>query len=83
MDPAADPRIRAGILAWSATSGLLLGLFAGLALLGILAIIAALLPAGAARMVERVRAPALVLCLVMMPAAGALLGYLEGRLKLR
>ncbi len=75
--------MRASILAWSAASGLIVGLFAGLLLLGVLALVAVLLPAGLARLVERLRTPALVLCLVVVPVLGAVLGYIEGRLKLR
>jgi hypothetical protein len=75
--------MRATILVWSAVSGLLLGLFAGAALLGILAVGAALLPAGLTRFAERVRTPAVVVCLVVVPMVGAAIGYLEGRLKLR
>ena len=71
------------VLVWSAVSGLVVGLFAGLLLLGVLALGAALAPAGLARLVGRLRGPVLVVCLVIVPALGAVVGYVEGRLKLR
>lgn len=75
--------MRAGILFWSAVSGLVLGVFTGVLLLGALTVTAHLLPARADALVERLRAPVLVACLVLIPAVGAVLGLLEGRLKLR
>lgn len=75
--------MRAAIVLWSAVSGLVLGLFAGLLLLGALTIAAQLLPARVDWLIERLRAPVLLACLVLLPAAGAVLGLLEGRLKLR
>ena len=75
--------MRATVLAWSAVSGLVVGVLAGAALFGLLAVGAAFLPATLARLVDRLRGPALVLCFLVVPALGAILGYLEGRLKLR
>ena len=75
-------RERLTILFGSTLSGLVLGLFLGLGALAILAFISTMIPA-ASRWAERLRAPALVLTLVLHPLAGALLGYLEGRAKLR
>jgi hypothetical protein len=75
--------VRAGVLAWSAVSGLVVGVLGGAALFGVLAVGAAFLPATLARLAERLRAPALVLCFLVLPALGAVVGYLEGRLKLR
>ena len=72
--------MRAGILAWSTFSGILLGLFAGI-VLGTVALLAGeLLPARWE--LARVRAAVIVLCLVVLPLVGAVLGFLEGRLKL-
>ena len=75
--------MRATVLAWSAISGLVVGALAGAALFGVLAVGAAFLPVSAARLADRLRGPALVLCFLVLPALGAVLGYLEGRLKLR
>ena len=75
-------RVRLTILLGSSVSGLVLGLFLGLGALALLAFISTMIPA-ASRWAERLRAPALVVMLVLLPLAGALLGYLEGRAKLR
>jgi cell division protein FtsX len=75
--------MRTGILLWSALSGALLGLFAALLLLGVGAIVLALLPGAAQRLLARWSTVAVVLLLVVLPAVGALLGWLEGRLKTR
>jgi hypothetical protein len=74
--------MRASILAWSAFSGLVLGLFCGVALLAAVLAGLELVAPGAARALERWRPALLALCLVVIPLVGALLGYLEGRLKL-
>ena len=74
--------MRLTILLGSSVSGLVLGLFLGLGALALLAFVSTMIPA-AARWAERLRAPALVVTLVLLPLAGALLGYLEGRAKLR
>lgn len=75
--------MRVTVLAWSAVSGLVVGVLAGALLFGVLAVGAALLPATLARHADRLRAAALILCFVVLPALGAVLGYLEGRVKLR
>ena len=74
--------MRASILAWSAFSGLVLGLFCGVALLAAVLAGLELVAPGAARAMERWRPLLLALCLVVLPLLGAVLGYLEGRLKL-
>ena len=74
-------RVRLTILLGSTVSGLVLGLFVGLGLLALLALVATTVPP-AARLAERLRAAALVVTLVVLPLAGALLGWLEGRAKL-
>lgn len=72
---------RGSILAWSTFSGALLGLFVGIALATLLyaaaELVASRWPPG------RLRIAVGVLCLVLLPLAGAVLGFLEGRLKLR
>ena len=74
--------MRASVLAWSAVSGLVLGLFCGLALLAALLAGLELVAPGAARALERWRPLLLAFCLLVLPLVGAVLGYLEGRLKL-
>jgi hypothetical protein len=74
--------MRLTILAGSTVSGLLLGLFVGLGALALLALVATTVPA-AARLADRLRVVALVATLVVLPLLGALLGWLEGRAKLR
>ena len=71
-----------GILAWSTTGGAIVGLILGALAFGILLILASVLPAPVGRAFERVR---LVVALVLLaggPLVGAVLGFLEGRLKL-
>jgi len=75
--------MRADILIWSTLSGVVLGLFTGAGLLALGVLVHALLPGSWARVVERLTVPALVLALVVVPLAGGVLGFLEGRLKLR
>ena len=77
------PDVRATVLAWSTVSGLVVGVLAGAVLFGVLVVGAALLPSTMARLADRLRAPALVFCFLVIPVLGAVLGYLEGRLKLR
>jgi hypothetical protein len=74
--------MRASILAWSAFSGLVLGLLCGVAVLAVLVAGLEVLAPGLARATERWRPTLLVVCLVVLPLAGAVLGWLEGRLKL-
>jgi hypothetical protein len=75
--------VRGTILLGSAASGLVLGAGCGIVLLALLVLGWAALPQSWARGAERLRAPALALCLGVLPLLGALLGVLEGRLKLR
>ncbi len=78
-----SPEMRHEVLVGSTATGLLLGAGAGLLLLALLGLGAAALPAQWERAVERVRLPVILLCLVAIPAVGGVLGWLEGRLKLR
>lgn len=74
--------MRFTILFGSTVSGLVLGVFVGLGALALLAALATFVPL-AARWADRLRAPVLVATLVLLPLAGAVLGWLEGRAKLR
>lgn len=77
--------VRASILLHSAASGAAIGLVLSLLVVGVLTIATQLLPLPAhlARVLER-RGWALALAgVVACVAAGAVLGWLEGRLKLR
>lgn len=73
---------RGTILLWSAASGFVVGLLAGVAGLALATLVVHLVPGLSDRLVERMRNPALVLLLAIVPLVGALLGYLEGRAKL-
>jgi hypothetical protein len=73
---------RASMLLWSAATGLVMGLIAGVGLLALLTLAANLIPGIPERVVERLRLPVLVLLLGVVPVVAALLGYMEGRAKL-
>lgn len=75
--------MRASILFWSTLSGVLLALFVALLLLGCGVLLHAVVPGAAARFLERWRSAAFVVLFVLLPLAGAIAGFLEGRLKLR
>jgi hypothetical protein len=74
--------MRQSILLWSAFSGVVIGAIAGVLVVGVGAIALALLPPSVPRPSGRVVSTALVLLFGVLPAIGAWLGYLEGRLKL-
>jgi hypothetical protein len=73
---------RASILLWSAGSGVLLGLFADALLVGLWMLLSAAAPSLAPRNFPRWATAAAVLLLAVLPIAGFVVGYLEGRLKL-
>ena len=75
--------MRASILAWSAVSGAVIGAIAALLLVGAGAIAAAVLPlpVGVAREIGRRGVQASIALIVLFTAIGAVLGYLEGKLK--
>jgi hypothetical protein len=73
---------RTAMLLWSAVSGLVVGLFAGVGVLALGAVAVNVVPGIPERVVERLRAPVLVLLLVVVPLIAGLVGYLEGRAKL-
>jgi hypothetical protein len=75
--------VRATILGWSTVSGIVLGLIAGLLLFSVLIIGGELLSSFIPRLAGRARVAAALLSFVALPLAGAVLGWLEGRLKLQ
>jgi hypothetical protein len=70
------------MLVWSAMSGLVVGLLAGVALLAFVTLVVHVVPGLSARLVERLRTPVMIVLLLVVPLVGAVLGYLEGRAKL-
>jgi hypothetical protein len=73
---------RLSIIAWSAGSGLLLGLFIDAALVGVWMVLSAMIPSMAPRQLPRWMASAGIVLLAALPLATGVLGYLEGRLKI-
>jgi hypothetical protein len=70
--------MRFQIIAWSVVSGLVAGLILDLLIAGVIAVIGAFAPA---RMAGRWSHPVVIGLLIVIPIVGAVLGYLEGRLK--
>ena len=75
--------MKATVLGWSAASGLVLGLIAGLLLFGLAVASGELLAGVVPRLAGRARTAVAIFSFVLLPLAGALLGWLEGRLKLQ
>ena len=75
--------MKATILGWSAVSGLVLGLMAGLMLFAVILLSGELLSGIVPRLAGRARTALALLSFVILPLAGTVLGWLEGRLKLR
>lgn len=75
--------MRATILGWSAVSGLVLGLIAGLLLFALAVVSGELLAGVVPRVAGRARTALAIFSFVLVPLAGTVLGWLEGRLKLR
>jgi hypothetical protein len=75
--------MRTTILGWSTVSGLILGLIAGLLLFAVLVLAGELASSVIPRLGGRARVVAGVLSFIVLPLAGAVLGWLEGRLKLQ
>jgi len=74
--------MRTSVLLWSAFGGAFVGLLAAVLAIGAGVLLHALLPAGPARALVRA-APVVVPSVALLcVAAGAALGWLEGRLKL-
>jgi hypothetical protein len=74
--------MRTSILLWSLLGGAFIGLLAAVLLVGVAVLLHALLPAGAARALARLAPVGVPVLVGLCIAAGATLGYLEGRLKL-
>lgn len=74
--------MRATILGWSALSGFVLGALLGLMAFAVVIVGGELIP-GMSRIVGRVRFVVVIFSFIVLPMAGTLLGWLEGRLKLR
>lgn len=72
---------RTAILLWSATSGFVVGLLAGVGLLAVVTLVVNVAPVIPERLVDRLRVPVVAFLLVVVPLLAALLGYLEGRAK--
>jgi hypothetical protein len=72
---------RTAILLWSAASGFVVGLLAGVGLLAVVTLVVNVAPGIPERLVDRLRVPVVVFLLVVVPLLAALLGYLEGRAK--
>lgn len=66
----------------SAVSGLVVGLITGIALLAFLTLLVNVIPGVPGRVVDRLRAPVMILLLLVVPVIAAVFGYLEGRAKL-
>ena len=75
--------MRTSIVAWSAVSGLVLGLIGGILLFATLVAGGELLPSIVPRLGGRARIVAVLFSFVLLPLVGAALGWMEGRLKLR
>ncbi len=75
--------MRTSIVAWSAVSGLVLGLIGGILLFAALVAGGELLPSIVPRLGGRARIVAVLFSFVLLPLVGAALGWMEGRLKLR
>lgn len=75
--------MKATILGWSAFSGLVLGLIAGLLLFALAVVGGELLSGIVPRLAGRARTGLAIFSFVLLPIAGTVLGWLEGRLKLQ
>lgn len=75
--------MRTSILLWSTASGLVLGLFAGVLVFAVPIIAGELASGLVPRLGPRGRLTLAVISFAVIPLAGAILGLLEGRLKLR
>jgi hypothetical protein len=72
---------RSAVLLWSAASGFVVGLLAGVSLLALVTLVVSVVPGIPERVVDRMRVPVVVLLLLGVPLLAALVGYLEGRAK--
>ena len=74
--------LRSEILFQSALSGAVMGLIAAVALFGVGIVVAFIAPGLVDRVPGRWLTALLVMIFVAIPAVGAVIGYLEGKLKL-
>jgi hypothetical protein len=75
--------VRASILLWSTASGAILGLFIDATLIGVALLLGTVLPAVATRLHQRWLTMCAAAILALIPLVLAMLGFLEGELKLR
>ena len=75
--------MRASILLWSTVSGALLGLFVDATLIGLTVLVSLVVPGLSSRMHQRWFTTSSIVVLAAVPAAMAVLGFLEGQLKTR
>ena len=75
--------MKATILGWSAVSGLVLGLIAGLLLFALGVVGGEPLSGIVPRLAGRARTGLVIFSFVFLPLVGTVLGLLEGRLKLQ
>lgn len=73
--------VRTSILLWSTASGAILGLFVDATLIGVAVLASVVLPSLGGRLQQRWLAVSTAVVLALIPAALAVLGFLEGRLK--
>jgi hypothetical protein len=73
--------VRASILFWSTVSGVILGLFVDALVVGAALLLSTIVPLGALKAHQRWLTMVAAIVFVLVPAAFAVLGYLEGRLK--
>jgi hypothetical protein len=73
--------VRTSILFWSTASGVILGIFIDATLIGVAVLASAVAPSLAGRLQQRWLALSTAVVLALIPAALAVLGFLEGRLK--
>jgi hypothetical protein len=72
---------RTEVVVWSAASGLVVGILAGVLLLALVTLVVNVVPGIPERLVDRLRVPVVLTLLVLVPLVAAVLGYLEGRAK--
>ena len=75
--------VRVSILLWSTVSGAILGLFIDATLIGVALLLGTVLPAVSTRLHSRRLAICAAGILAVIPLALAVLGFLEGELKLQ
>lgn len=73
--------MRGSILLWSTFSGVLLGFFADALVVGAWLVLSSFVPGAANRGASRPLTAVAVVVLTLLPLIGAVLGFLEGRLK--